>query len=101
MQRILKKLQQIDSHSHSHGHSNHSITTITTATSSTTTISTINHADKTKLGYESHYCSKHSNDYREQLWCEFAFKTLILATKYIKNNIYYLSIAADIGVLNI
>lgn len=91
MQRILKKLQQIDSHSQSHGHSNHS----------TTTTSTINHLDNAKLGHESHYCSKHTNDYREQLWCEFAFKTFILATKFVKNNIYYLSNHADIGVLNI
>jgi hypothetical protein len=112
MQRILKKLQQIDSHSHHHSHSNHSTTTITSATTTsatatttstaTTITSTINHVDNVKLGHELHYCSKHTNDNREQLWCELAFKTFNLATKYIKNNIFYLSNrTADIGVLNI
>ena len=105
MQRILKKLhQQIDNHNHNshNSHSNHSTTTSTTTTSTTTT-SISNHGNKTKLDHDSHYCSKRTNDYREQLWCEFAFKTFTLATNHIKNNIlsYHEHNAAAVGVLNI
>lgn len=106
MQRILKKLQQqIDNHNHN-SHSNHSTTSTTTSTAITTsTTTTINHLNKTKLDHDSHYCSKRTNDYREQLWCEFAFKTFTLATNHIKNNILsyheHNVAAVAVGVLNI
>jgi len=85
MQRILKKIQQIDSHTHTH--SNH-----TTATTSS--------ANKTMIvGHEAHYCLKRTNDHREQLWCEFAFKTFIIATDRIKH--IFLSHRDHSAVLNI
>jgi len=70
MQRILKKLHQVNSHS------NHSMSTNKTTMSST---------------HESHYCSKRMNDFREQLWCEFAFKTFTIATDWIKKTILMIS----------